>query len=159
MFYTHKTTVEATKDVMEKNRKGDDVNKQKKIKENWLVRGVNLTDIETQLTQVYSEMGECSDFRIVGTKEENFLGVVISEDGGEKWFKITVAVEYENENGGTKVEKENWLVQAETIDYAQETLIREKYSDFPFINYVVKSSEEQYAGILNWDLEVNEYAD
>lgn len=159
MFYTHKATVEAVRNVTSKNRDGADVKKEKVVKENWLVRATNLTDLEVRLTEIYSEDGAVKEFRVIGSKEEKFDGVVIDQDGGEAWFKITVSIEEPQDNGSIKIIKENWLVQSEDISNAQNTLINEKYSDEVNECYVSKSSKEEYSGIINWDVMVNEYAE
>jgi hypothetical protein len=51
----------------------------KKVKEVYLVKGVNPTDVETTLTKLLGETGGMSDYRVKDIKETNILKVIVPE--------------------------------------------------------------------------------
>lgn len=102
--------------------------KDKKVRENYLVSAVSVTDAEASITEKLNEIFNGIDFVVSNVGEVQFSEIFNSDDF-EFWYKSKVVFKtLGDDNGKSKSIKENILIRANSVEHASQ-LLKSKLSD------------------------------
>ena len=114
----------------------------KKVKKNYLVDSLTVTEAEARVVKVFEEMGGVQDFSVIGVTGSKMMDAIVVEgDTGAdvKFYEVGVEIKVESSDSeGTRVKKvkENFLVEARNVSEA-ENRVKAIYSDGTISDYEV----------------------
>ena len=109
-------------------KRDEETQKDKKVRENYLVSAVSVTDAEASITEKLNEILNGVNFTISGASEVKFSEIFNSDDF-KFWYKSKVVFKtLGGDNGKSKSIKENMLIRADSVEHASR-LLKTKLSD------------------------------
>jgi len=110
----------------------------KKVKKNYLVDSLTVTEAEARVTKVFEEMGGVQEFSVLGVNGSRVMSTILVEGDTEadhKFYEVGVEIKLESESPDETIRvkriKENYLVEAKSVTEA-ETKVNKVYTSDGF---------------------------
>ena len=103
----------------------------KRVKKNYLVDSLTVTEAEARVVKVFEQMGGVQEFNVVGVNGSRVMSAIVVEgdkDADVKFYEVSVEIKLESSTPDDSIRikriKENFLVEAKSVTEAEEKVIK-----------------------------------
>lgn len=123
----------------------------KKVNESYLIPAVSFTDAETIINK---EVGKSAtgEFLVHAMSVTDVMDIFRYEDSGY-WYMCKITIEYQDDKGNISKEKQNYMVEASSVDEANRRL-EERLSDAMFSYKTTNVSLSKIIDVFHPNLDV-----
>jgi len=129
---------DAVVQVRVESQDGNGNSKFKRVKKNYLVDSLTVTEAEARVVKVFEQMGGVQEFNVIGVNGSKLMDALVIDgdtDSNVKFYEVGVEIKIESsgseDNVRVKKVKENFLVEAKSVSDA-ENRVKMLYSSGGF---------------------------
>lgn len=99
----------------------------KRVKKNYLVDSLTVTEAEARVVKVFEQMGGVQEFNVIGVNGSKVMSAILVQgdtDADVKFYEVGVEIKLESSSPDESIRvkriKENFLVEAKSVTEAEE---------------------------------------
>lgn len=99
----------------------------KRVKKNYLVDSLTVTEAEARVVKVFEQMGGVQEFNVIGVNGSKVMSAILVQgdtDSDVKFYEVGVEIKLESSSPDESIRvkriKENFLVEAKSVTEAEE---------------------------------------
>jgi len=99
----------------------------KRVKKNYLVDSLTVTEAEARVVKVFEQMGGVQEFNVLGVNGSKVMSAILMQgdtDADVKFYEVAVEIKLESSSPDDSIRvkriKENFLVEAKSVSEAEE---------------------------------------